>query len=166
MTSVPRRGGRAVHLVAALLALAVWFGAALLLTTTVAPAAFAVLPTRALAGALVGRVLPVLFVAGIAVGLVVGVLDLRYTATPFRRGRLAGAGALALSCAAAQLLVAPRIARLRDSIGTSIDALPPLDPARVAFGRLHALSVGWLAVGMVAAGVAMLFTVLALRGRS
>lgn len=166
MTAVAERGDRAVHVVAALLALSAWFGAALLLAVAVAPAAFAVLPTRALAGALVGRVLPTLFFAGMAVGLVVAVLDLRYRGTPFRRGRLAGAGALVVSCAVAQLLVAPRIARLRDSIGSSIDALSPLDPARVAFGRLHALSVGWLAVGMVAAGVALLFTVLALRGRS
>lgn len=165
MTTAPASTGRAVHVAAALLALAAWFGAALLLTTAVAPAAFAVLPTRALAGALVGRVLPVLFFSGIAVGALVGLLDVRFPATPFRRGRIAGAVVLALSCAMAQLVIAPRIARLRESLATPLDALPPLDPARVAFGRLHALGVGWLAVGMVAAGVAILFTVLALRGR-
>lgn len=158
--------GRTTHVAAALLALAAWFGAALLLAAAVAPAAFAVLPTRALAGALVGRVLPALFVSGILVGVLVGMLDLRFPSTPYRRGRIAGAVALAVSCAAAQLVVAPRIARLREGLAVPIDALSPMDPARVAFGRLHAMSIGWLAAGMLAAGVAMLFTVVALRNRS
>jgi len=49
--------------------LSAWLGAAVLVTTVVAPAAFAVLPSRTLAGALVGRVLPVLFIAGLVVAL-------------------------------------------------------------------------------------------------
>ena len=52
-----------------LLVTAIWCGAALIVVTTVAPAAFRVLPTRTLAGALVGQVLPVLFVAGLFVGV-------------------------------------------------------------------------------------------------
>ncbi|MDE3217575.1 MAG: DUF4149 domain-containing protein, partial [Gemmatimonadota bacterium] len=42
----------------------VWLGAAVLLAAAVAPAAFAVLPSRSLAGDLVGRVLPVIFWSG------------------------------------------------------------------------------------------------------
>jgi uncharacterized membrane protein len=43
-----------VRLLGAAAVLAAWIGAALLVATVVAPAAFAVLPSRALAGAVVG----------------------------------------------------------------------------------------------------------------
>jgi hypothetical protein len=132
--------------------LSAWLGAALLVAAVVAPAAFAVLPSRTLAGALVGRVLPVLFWSGMALGLVVAVL-----------GRMVGAGLLgtgaavvfAAACAAAQLVVAPRIEAIRASIGGAVDALDPSDARRQAFGRLHAMSVLWMGVGGIAALVAL-----------
>jgi hypothetical protein len=62
---------------------------------------------------------------------------------------------LVASCAVAQLVVAPRIARLRDRIGGSVDALDAADPMRLAFGRLHAASVAGLGVGAAAALVAL-----------
>jgi len=51
--------------------LAAWLGAACFVASVVAPAAFDVLPTRTLAGALVGRVIPVLFWSGVIVGVLV-----------------------------------------------------------------------------------------------
>jgi len=65
--------------------LAVWIGAALLFTLVVAPAAFAVLPTRTLAGALVGRVLPVIFYAGVVAGVLVVILDVAARANSWSR---------------------------------------------------------------------------------
>ena len=57
-------------------------------SAVVAPAAFAVLPTRTLAGALVGRVLPVLFWCGMLVGVGVAVLGVaRRPARGWRDGR-------------------------------------------------------------------------------
>ena len=47
-----------------------WLGAALLFIAVVAPAAFAVLPSRALAGLVVGRVLPVLFWSGAVIAVI------------------------------------------------------------------------------------------------
>ena len=44
--------------------LALWLGAAGFFSAAVAPALFAVLPTRTLAGEVVGRVLPVVFYVG------------------------------------------------------------------------------------------------------
>src|SRR2546430_1569733 len=58
------------------LLLAVWIGAALLFALVVAPAAFAVLPSRTLAGALVGRGLPVIFYGGGVLRPLIVVLDL------------------------------------------------------------------------------------------
>ena len=129
--------------------LSLWLGAALLFTLVVAPAAFAVLPSRALAGLVVGRVLPVLFWSGAAVGLL-ALVALR--ADGSLRGRFgAMAVLLVLSSLGAQLGVAPRIERARASLGPSLESVDPSDARRQAFGRLHGISVLLLGVGMVAA---------------
>src|SRR5256885_10980879 len=133
------------------LLLAVWIGAALLFALVVAPAAFSVLPTRTLAGALVGRVLPVLFYGGVVIGSLIVILDLLGKTGAW--GRAAAGAVSALACAVAQLLVGTRIDRLRASIAGPLDALASDDPRRIAFGRLHAISVGWLGIAMLAAVV-------------
>ena len=146
--------------------LAAWLGAAALFTLVVAPAAFAILPSRTLAGALVGRVLPVLFIWGLIVGMLLLVLLLGGQSARFAVARSTLGGLIAAACAWGQLIVAPRIAHLRESVGISLDALAPDDPRRAAFGRLHALSVAGLGVSMMAAAVALVLLALALRGRS
>jgi hypothetical protein len=161
MTSPP-----AMRLVLPALVLALWLGAALLLAAVVAPAAFAALPSRALAGAVVGRVLPVIFAAGIVAGALVAALALAGEAAPYARGRAAAGVALAGACGVAQLVVAPRIHRLREEIGPSIEALAIDDARRLAFGRLHGMSVAWMGVGMLAAVTAVALCLLALRARS
>jgi hypothetical protein len=142
------------------LLLAIWIGAASLFTLVVAPAAFAVLPTRTLAGALVGRVLPILFYAGIVIGSIIVILDLAGRTGAW--GRAAAGAVSALACAVAQLVVGTRIDRLRASIPVPLDALAGDDPRRLAFGRLHAISVGWLGIAMLAAVVALTLAVRAL----
>jgi hypothetical protein len=148
------------RLLAAAALLAAWIGAAALVAAVVAPAAFSVLPTRALAGALVGRVLPVIFIAGLAVGLGAAVLGW-HGAPAFARARLALPLLTALVCAAAQFGIAPRIQRLRAEMGPSIEALPTTDPRRAQFGRLHGLSVAMMGAGMLAAGAALVLTAVA-----
>jgi len=125
-----------------------WLGAALLLSAAVAPAAFAVLPSRTLAGALVGRVLPVLFWSGMAVGVIGAALG----------GSIGGgwparvsALVLASACAVAQVFIGPRIEAIRSAIGGAVDALDVADPRRQAFGRLHGVSVLCLGLAMLAA---------------
>ena len=135
------------------LLVALWLGAAALFTLVVARAAFDVLPTRTLAGALVGRVLPVLFLSGLVVGVVLVMLEA--SAWRERWLRLAAGLAMAAACAVAQFVVAPRISALRAAIGGSIEALAADDAQRAAFGRLHAVSVAWLGVAIVAAALAL-----------
>jgi hypothetical protein len=151
------------RLVASAVLLAAWLGAAALAAAVVAPAAFAVLPTRALAGALVGRVLPPLFVAGVVVG--VAAAALQWGGGPARGARVALPLVIALTCAVAQLGVAPRIARVRGEIGPSVEALAPTDPRRREFGRLHGVSVALLGLAGLAAIGAVVATGLTLRGR-
>jgi len=134
-----------------LVVLALWLGAAALFTLVVAPAAFATLPSRELAGALVGRVLPVLFWSGATTGVVVLVIELRSSALAFRRTRIGMSGALVIACLAAQLAVAPRIAGLRAAMTAPLASLAANDPQRILFGRLHMFSVAWLGVAMIAA---------------
>lgn len=143
--------------------LAAWLGAAVMFAAAVAPAAFAVLPSRTLAGALVGRVLPQIFYSGIVVGVVVVALDRGGAGS---RARLVAGLVTIVSCAIAQFAVGTRIDRVRRAIPGAIEALAPDDPRRVAFGRLHAMSVGWLALAMIAAAVALVLAARALTSRS
>ena len=138
----------------AALILSAWLGAAILFAATVAPAAFAVLPSRTLAGALVGRILPVLFVAGLAIALVAMLLD-RSDAGRLPRVRRAALGVVAIACGVAQFIVAPRIERVRAEIVGPVEQLAPGDARRVTFGRLHAVSVGWLGLAMLGAASAI-----------
>jgi len=141
--------------VISLVALSAWLGAAILTAAVVAPAAFAVLPTRGLAGALVGRILPVLFYSGAAVGVVTGLLGRTSTSsTP----RLVAGAIMTITCLAAQLLVAPRIERVRALAGRPIDELAVGDPLRTTFGRLHGASVLLLGVAAMAGGAALVLT--------
>lgn len=135
--------------------LAIWLGAAILVAAVVAPAAFAVLPSRFLAGALVGRILPVVFISGIVVALIAAACEMTVSRTQFSIRLTAPLIALAAGCAIAQFVIAPRIERIRVAAGGSIDALGVSDPNRVLFGKLHGISVLWLAVAMLGAVVAI-----------
>ena len=146
-------------------ALSAWLGAALLFTLVVAPAAFAALPSRTLAGALVGRVLPVLFLSGAVLGVALAALAAADRG-PGRLWRALVAAALIVSCALSQFVLGARIGRLREAIGPSLEALAPDDARRVLFGRLHALSVAGLGVAMLAAAAGLALALLAARARA
>lgn len=140
--------------------LALWLGAAALTAAVVAPAAFAVLPTRALAGALVGRVLPVVFVGGLVVG-VVGAVLASGGGGAFGRARVVLPALCAVLCAAAQFGVTPRIEAVRAQLGPDIEAVPKTDPRRAQFGRLHGISVLFMGAAGLAAGAALVLTAVA-----
>jgi len=133
--------------------LAFWLGAATLFSAIVAPALFDVLPTRTLAGLVVGRVLPVIFYAGMLVAAIDAVIELRGA---HYVGRLATDFVMLLTCGVAQSVFSPRIERVRAAIAGPIEQLDPADPRRVEFGRLHALSVGLLGIAMIAGLVAII----------
>jgi len=135
---------------AAALLVALWLGAALLTVTVVAPCAFAVLPTRAMAGEMVGYVLPVVFFGAIAVPALALVID--------PSARRSGISLFASACATVAAVVAlaivnPRIAALRAAAVMPIDQLAADDPRRTMFGLLHAVSVALLGVAMIALAV-------------
>ncbi|MFA6166229.1 MAG: DUF4149 domain-containing protein [Gemmatimonadaceae bacterium] len=131
---------------AALILVALWLGAALLTVAVVAPGAFAVLPTRALAGEMVGRVLPVVFAGAILVPAAVLAI------VPWaRRSGVAVTASVAAAVAAGVALwvVNPRIAALRAAAVVPIDQLAPSDPRRTMFGLWHGVSVALLGLAML-----------------
>lgn len=150
-----------------LLLLGVWTGAAMLFSFAVAPSAFAVLPARELAGAIVTRIIAVVNVSGLVVSLL-----LLATAFARRRGA-AGRRAWAMEVCALALLalatgighwfVSARMAALRVAMGRPIDEVAAGDPLRVAFNSLHGYSVAAMTTAMLAAVVA--FILIARRNR-
>lgn len=143
--------------------LALWLGAAVFFSAVVAPSAFAALPSRELAGALVGRVLPVLFLTGGTIGVVALALEAVARRRKRQSIRIAMLGIVTLACAIAQLGVAPRIDALRSQLSGPLASLPADAPQRVAFGRLHMASVAWLGAAMLAGASAVVLAALTLR---
>ena len=138
--------------------LAAWTGAAVLTAARVAPAAFEALPTRAEAGSFVGGILRAVYLTGIAAGLVAaGVAVVRGARLRIARVTVA---ALVLTANAASLVIAARIATMREALGP-IDALPPDDPGRRAFGALHGVSMLVMLAGVLAALAAIVLEPLA-----
>lgn len=136
-------------------ALSLWLGAAVFFSFVVAPALFATLPSRTMAGAVVGRTLPIVFFSGIAVGVVLVALQSTGGRSAIRDVRALCGCLMVAACVVAQLIIGRRIDRLREEIGMPIESLPMDDARRVAFGRLHGVSVAWLGLAMLAAAVAL-----------
>ena len=157
---------RSVRLQAAALLVAAWIGAALITVAVVAPGAFAVLPSRTMAGTMVGRVLPALFIAGMVIGVLVAVVTSSAPSAGAPRWASASALLAALACFVAQFGITPRLARLRAEIGGPVDALPAADARRVAFGLLHGYNVAGLGVAMLGAAVCLGFLLFAMRPRT
>ncbi len=140
--------------------LGTWVGAGLFVTIVVAQAAFRVLPTPDLAGAVVGYTLTRLHL----MGLVAGIVFLLATAALGSAAHLARPAALLVVLmlaltAASEFGVTPRMVALRQQMVTehgSIAATPREDAARRAFGKLHGVSAS-LELATLAAGLAALF---------
>lgn len=140
-----------------LLLLGLWLGAAVFFIA-VAQSSFAVLPTRELAGAVVGRTLSVLNYAGLAISvvLILSSFIVRRTANRFwlwtERVLLI---LIAAACAAGQFVIGLMLASVRGQMGgRPIDEIAADDPLRVQFNNLHEASVWVLMAAMAAALIA------------
>ena len=141
-----------------LLSLIVWIGG-LIFFPVVAQAAFSVLPTRHLAGLVVGRSLGILHGMGIVSGAVFLISSLIYSrwseGTPhgFAARNILICIMLALTLIS-QFGIIPRMDTLRASLG-SLDSVAADNPARLQFDALHQWSTrtegGVLLLGLVVA---------------
>lgn len=147
---------------ARLLLIALWLGGAVFFSFIVAPSAFAVLPTGALAGALVNRTLAALNLSGFIIGLILLASAFVTTANVSRRAHTVESimlGIVALATAVGQWVIAARMETLRRAMaatGRAIETIAHDDPLRAAFDTLHKVSVTTLLTGMLAATVALL----------
>ena len=149
------------------LLIALWLGAALFFSFAVAQSAFAVLPSREMAGAIVNRTLAIVNCSGIITGLIL-------LATSFFRRQSVSRTKLWIEqfslllltacCAVGQFVIAAKLRSLREQIGRPIDEIGAGDPLRIAFNDLHGYSVMILSAALVAAISA--FFLLAKRARN
>jgi hypothetical protein len=136
-----------------LLLLGIWLGAACFFIA-VAQTAFAVLPQRELAGAIVNRTLAIINYGGLGVGVVLILLSL-LTAKNTNRFWLWTERflllVLAAACAVGQFVIGWWILLLRTQMGKPIDEVAADDPLRLQFNTLHEYSVWTLITAMAAA---------------
>ena len=140
-----------------LLSLVVWLGGLIFFAFVVAPTAFSVLPSRHLAGNVVGRSLIGLHWVGIVCALIFLGSSLLYsrlsrgTAHIFAGRHVLIVLMLALTLVS-QFGIIPRMDALRASIG-EIDSVPADNPVRMQFDALHVWSTrvegGVLLLGLV-----------------
>ncbi len=128
------------------LTLVVWLGGVIFLAFVEAPAAFSpgLLPSRQLAGSIVGRTLDGLHYIGIASGVIFLITSMLYTRKIRRTPRAFAArhlliGLMLLITLVSQFAVTPKLRAIRAEAGV-IDSLAMDDPRRAEFDRLHSLS--------------------------
>ncbi len=151
-----------------ILLVALWLGAACFFSFAVAPSAFAVLPSRELAGSVVNRTLAIVNYSGLFVGLILLASSYvsRHNANRIKlwieQGLLL---LLTAACAFGQFVIAARLSDLRGQIGRPIDDMATDDPLRVAFNDLHGYSVTILMTAMIAAVIAFFLIVRRVRNQ-
>ncbi len=129
-----------------LLALIVWIGGIIFLAFVEAPTAFTpgLLPTRHMAGSIVGRSLDLLHAMAIVSGFVFLISSMVYcrlttgNPRPLALRHLLIVVMLALTMIS-QFAISPKMHALRAQAGV-IDSLPLNDPVRMEFNRLHVWS--------------------------
>ncbi len=129
-----------------LLCLVVWLGGLIFLAFVEAPTVFSpgLLPTRHLAGSIVGRSLYTLHAMAIVCGVVFLIVSMIYSrlttgyAHPLAARHVLIALMLLLTLIS-QFAISPKMQAIRERAGV-IDNLPLDSPPRVEFNRLHAWS--------------------------
>lgn len=139
-----------------LLLLSIWLGSAVFFIG-VAQSAFAVLPQRELAGAVVNRTLSILNYGG----LIIAVLLIL---TSFAAGKSLNRVTvwierfllliIAAACAIGQFVIGFWLSMIRTQMGRPVDEVAVDDPLRIQFNNLHEWSVWTLMIGMFAALIA------------
>jgi hypothetical protein len=143
-----------------LLLLGIWLGSAVFFIG-VAQSAFAVLPQRELAGAVVNRTLAILNYGGLAIALVLILTSFvaakntnRISVWSERFLLLIVAGA----CAGGQFVIGLWLSMIRTQMGRPVDEVAVDDPLRIQFNNLHEWSV-WVLIGGMAAALIAFFII-------
>ncbi len=140
-----------------LLLLGLWLGAAVFFSFGVAPGAFAVLPSREIAGTMVSRSLLIINIGGLIIGLILLASSFintvganRFLLWTERFSLLI----LTAACAVGQFVIGLWLSFVKAEIGKPIDEIALDDPLRIKFNNLHEYSVWVLVAAMIAAMIA------------
>jgi hypothetical protein len=143
-----------------LLSLTVWIGGIVFLSFVEAPTVFSSLPSRHMAGTIVGHSLGILHWMGLFSGVIFLGSSLLLsslstgTAQPLAARHILVLAMLLLT-AVSQFGISPKMATLRAQLG-DIDTVPATDPARMQFNTLHLWSVR-LEVAVLIMGLGVVF---------
>jgi Domain of unknown function (DUF4149) len=146
------------------LLLGVWLGSMIFFSFAVAPSAFAVLPSREMAGVMVTSTIGKIEL----LGLIIGPLLMLIHAASWR-SKQSGAAAKSLqaillllmitSAGISRFWISPAMVSLRASMGGHIDDTPLTDPLRIQFNDLHRYSVAFMSAAMISGLVVLFFAV-------
>lgn len=146
-----------------LLLLGLWLGAAIFFIG-VAQSAFAVLPTREIAGILVSRTFAILNYAGLGIAFVALLTSLIVSAGMNRISLWAERVFLLIfgvGCVVSQFVISWWMLMLRTQMGRPIDEVPVEDPLRIQFNNLHQYS-SWVMLTAMAAAL-LAFVLISMR---
>jgi len=143
------------------LLLGVWLGSMVFFSFAVAPSAFAVLPTRELAGVIVTSTIGKIELLGLVIGgLLILIHAARWRSKPASGSARAIQVILLLfmigSASLSRFWISPAMVSLRAQMGGHIDDVLTTDPLRVQFNDLHRYSVGLMSAALIC-GFALLF---------
>jgi hypothetical protein len=143
------------------LLLGVWLGSMMFFSFAVAPSAFAVLPTREMAGVMVTSSIGKIEVLGLVFGtLLILIHAARWRTSPSSRAVKTLQTVLLLlmiaSAGLSRFWVSPAMVSLRAQMGGHIDDVAASDPMRIQFNDLHQYSVGLMSAAMIS-GLVVLF---------
>ncbi|MEK6321244.1 MAG: DUF4149 domain-containing protein [Acidobacteriota bacterium] len=146
------------------LLLGVWLGSMMFFSFAVAPSAFAVLPTREMAGMLVTSTIARVEVLGLLIGLVLILIQAatwnsRPATKRIRILQLLLVVVMTAAAALSRFWISPTLVSLRAAMGGHIDDVPVTDPMRIQFNDLHQYSVGLMSAAMISGLVVLFFTV-------
>jgi hypothetical protein len=151
--------------------LGVWLGSMMFFSFAVAPSAFAVLPTREMAGVMVTSSISKIEVLGLIIGaLLILIQAANWRTRPSSRGvKTVQIALLILMIASAGLSrfwISPAMVSIRATMGGRIDEMAASEPMRIQFNDLHQYSVGLMSVAMISGLVVLFLTVRSWLNRS
>jgi hypothetical protein len=146
------------------LALMLWVGSLAGFALVVVPVLFTSLPSRELASRAILAILERSAFLGCGAGAFLLLTTLLMHLTSLRQTRATVVQMILLltmtgSAVISQLVLTPKINALLGSMTGPLDSLPPGDPVRAAFGRLHTTAISILLLQVVAGVGVLLFAV-------
>jgi hypothetical protein len=144
--------------------LSLWLGSMIFFSFAVAPSAFAVLPTRELAGVMVTSTIAKVEVLGLVIGPFLILMNLAShrgepSSPKIKCSKIILLIVMVAAAALSHFWILPRMVSLRAAMGGHIDDLPLNDALRVQFNGLHHYSVTLMGIAMIAGVVVLFLTV-------